>query len=459
MFHLSKRNSGLPQAKLIFTNADLKKLIVPLLIEQLLGVMVGMADIMMVSSAGETAVSGVALVDLINVLIINIFAALATGGAVVVAQLVGAKDGVRARLAANQLIYITTFMGIVMMAIVCLWRGPLLDVLFGDTDAAVMDSAMIYFLISAFSYPFIAVYNAGAALYRAQGNSKVSMYTSALMNVINIAGNAVFVFGFHRGADGVALSSTISRAVAAVIVMVLLHRRGQPIFIEKLLRFKIDFRMIKRILAIGIPSSLENSFFQLGRVLLVSMISGFGTAQIAANAVANNLDAFGILPGQAMGLALVTVIGQCVGAGDFEQVRYYLKKLMKLTYMIMWGLNICLFIALPWILQIYNLSPETYDIAFTLICIHNGCAMILWPASFTMTNALRAANDVRFPMAISIFSMCAFRLGFSYIFGVMMGYGVIGVWIAMVIDWIFRVACFLLRVRKVIWKDHPRVRV
>ena len=292
----------------MFSNQALKKLIVPLLIEQLLSVLVGMADIMMVSSVGEAAVSGVALVDLINVLIINIFAALATGGAVVVAQLIGSKDQPRARKAANQLIYITALISLVIMVIILITNRGLLGLLFGKTEAQVMENAVTYFWISALSYPAIALYNAGAALFRSVGNSRISMAVSALMNVLNIIGNAVFVFGFHRGVDGVAASSLLSRYVAAVIVLVLLHRKHYAIYIEKLLHFKLDLKMMKRILAIGIPSSLENSFFQLGRVLLVSMISGFGTAQIAANAVANNLDNFGILPGQAMGLALITVI-------------------------------------------------------------------------------------------------------------------------------------------------------
>ena len=394
-----------------------------------------------------------ALVDLINVLIINIFAALATGGAVVVAQLIGSKDQPRARKAANQLIYITALISLVIMVIILITNRGLLGLLFGKTEAQVMENAVTYFWISALSYPAIALYNAGAALFRSVGNSRISMAVSALMNVLNIIGNAVFVFGFHRGVDGVAASSLLSRYVAAVIVLVLLHRKHYAIYIEKLLHFKLDLKMMKRILAIGIPSSLENSFFQLGRVLLVSMISGFGTAQIAANAVANNLDNFGILPGQAMGLALITVIGQCVGAGDYDQVRYYLKKLMKITYVIMWVLNIVLFAALPLILKAYNLSDEAYNYTVILICIHNGCALFLWPASFTMPNALRAANDVRFPMVISVFSMCFFRIGFSFILGIHMGLGVIGVWIAMVMDWIFRVICFTLRTRHVLWKN------
>ena len=247
----------------MFSNQALKKLIVPLLIEQLLSVLVGMADIMMVSSVGEAAVSGVALVDLINVLIINIFAALATGGAVVVAQLIGSKDQPRARKAANQLIYITALISLVIMVIILITNRGLLGLLFGKTEAQVMENAVTYFWISALSYPAIALYNAGAALFRSVGNSRISMAVSALMNVLNIIGNAVFVFGFHRGVDGVAASSLLSRYVAAVIVLVLLHRKHYAIYIEKLLhlaRLKND----EAHTAIGIPSSLGKQLFSVG---------------------------------------------------------------------------------------------------------------------------------------------------------------------------------------------------
>lgn len=439
--------------RLMFDNKALKRLIIPLLFEQFLNSIVGMADTMMVSSAGETAVSGVALVDLINLLIITIFSGLATGGAVVASQLIGAGDKNRAKKSANQLIYITAVIGIVMMLIVCLFKVPLLNVLFGSTEQAVMNSALDYFFISAFSYPFIAIYNACAALFRAQGNSKISMYISVAMNLMNVCLNAVFIYGYHRGADGVALATTISRIFAAVVIFALLRNKNNQIHIEKLLHFKFDFTLIKRILVIGIPSCLENSFFQLGRVLLVSLISTFGTVHITANAVANNLDMFGILPAQAMGLALLTVVGQCVGAGDFEQVRFYVKKLLKTTYVLMWVWNIAIFIALPFLLGLYQMSDETYSLAVILIIIHNSCAMILWPSSFTLPNALRAANDVRFPMSIAIFSMCIFRICFSYVFGVFFGLGVIGVWIAMVMDWIFRVICFITRTRNILFRQ------
>ena len=439
----------------MFSKQALRRLIIPLIIEQFLSVMVGMADIMMVSAAGETAVSSVALVDLINVLIINVFSALATGGAVVCAQSIGAQELDRADRAANQLMYIVTAAALVIMALVLLLHRWLLGLLFGQVEPAVMEGAVTYFVISAWSYPFIALYNGCAALLRAMGNSRASMYVSALMNVLNVIGNAVLVYGFHMGVAGVALPSLFSRAVAAAVMLSLLHSGRGLVRIHGLLRFRFEPPTMAKILRIGIPNGLENSFFQLGRVVLVSLISTFGTAQTAANAVANNIDNFGVIPGQAMGLALITVVGQCVGAQEWEQVRFYTKKLVKFTYLCTWGLNAVLLLGLPLILSLYSLTPETHWYAAVLIWIHNGCAMLFWPLAFTMPNALRAAGDVRVPMAVSIVSMVTVRVGGSYLLGLHFGLGAIGVWIAMVGDWIVRVICFVLRARKKLWLEHP----
>ena len=439
----------------MFDKRALRALIVPLLIEQFLAVMVGMADIMMVSSAGEAAVSSVALVDLINVLIINIFAALATGGAVVCAQAIGARDLERANRAANQLMYIVAAVSLVLMVVSLLCKEGLLRLLFGQVEPEVMEGALTYFFISALSYPFIALYNGCAALLRSMGNSRASMYVSAWMNGQNIVGNAVFVFVFRQGVAGVALSSLLSRIVAAAIMLVLLHSRHNPVRVDRLLSFRVDTSVMAHILRIGVPNGLESCFFQLGRVLLVSLISTFGTAQTAANAVANNIDNFGVIPGTALGLALITVVGQCVGAEEWDQVRRYTKRLVGLAYLCTWGLNAALLLGLPLILRLYSLTPETQWYAAVLIGIHNGCAMVLWPLSFTLPNALRATGDVKVPMAVSVTSMVAVRLGCSWVLGVGFGLGVIGVWIAMVGDWALRTACFLLRVRKKLWLEHP----
>jgi Na+-driven multidrug efflux pump len=276
------------------------------------------------------------------------------------------------------------------------------------------------------------------------GNSKVTLKVSILINLVNVIGNAVCIFGLHMGAAGVALPSLISRAIGSIILYFLLRNPGLDIcFLRE--PFHPDFGMVKKILYIGIPSGVENGIFQLGRVLVVSIISGFGTVQIAANGVANNLDSVGILIGNAVNLAMITVIGQCVGAGDEKQVRFYTKRLLAITYIPTVLLNLVLFLNLDWILGLYGLSVETTNLARTLIFIHNGCACLLWPLSFTFPNMLRACNDVRYTMIVSIASMFIFRIGFSYLIGVQMGYGAIGVWIAMVLDWCCRIVCFITR--------------
>ncbi len=436
----------------MFTNKDLKKLIIPLMIERLLAVSVGMADIIMVSVVGEAAVSGVSLVDMINVLLIDIFSAMATGGAVITSQFIGQGSRERANKSAEQLFFITAVISISIMMIVLLTKKTMLRIVFGQIDENVMKNAVLYFTISSVSYPFIALYNAGAAVFRSMGNSKVSMISSAIMNLLNICGNAVFVFVFHAGVAGIAFSSLASRAFAAVLIMILLKSKKEYIHIGAYSKIRPDKVFIKKILSIGIPNGLENSIFQLGRIIVVSIITMFGTVQIAANAIANNIDAFGILPGQAVSLAMITVVGQCVGAGDFEGVKKYTKKLLKITYIVMLSLNFLLLLFLPLILKIYHLSAATTDLAYILIFIHNGFAILLWPLSFVLPNALRAANDVKFTMFVSIFSMFTFRIVFSYIIAVNFGYGAIGVWAAMIIDWIFRIILFVTRFLRGKWK-------
>jgi len=429
---------------MLFSKKDLQRLIIPLILEQTLLITVGMVDIIMVASVGDAAVSGVSLVDMLNNLIISVLAALATGGAVVTAQFIGAQKREYACKSAKQLVIISVIISIVIMIVVLAVHKSLLSLLFGNIDDAVMEYAIVYFLISALSYPFLALYNSCAALFRSMGNSNITLKISALMNIINLAGSVVGVYVLHMGVLGVAIPALISRAVSAIIIYCLLKNPNNLIYLVKE-RFKFDSRLIKKILFIGIPSGFENGIFQLGRVLVVSVIAGFGTVQIAANGVANSLDGMGCIAGQAMSLAIISVIGRCVGTGDFEQVKYYTKKLIKLTYMITIVVNTCILISLPYILKIYGLSSETVQLTAILVLIHDGIAMILWPIAFALPNALRACNDVKFTMVVSIASMWIFRIVFSYILGIWFGMGAIGVWIAMILDWICRAIFFAWR--------------
>lgn len=435
----------------LFSKKDLQRLIVPLVFEQALAITVGMADTMMVSSVGEAAVSGVSLVDMFNMLIFSVLAALATGGAVVTSQNIGAKRVEEACRSAKQLLYTVLAASMFIAAFVIVFRLPMLKLFFGSIEEDVMRNALIYLVISAISFPFLAVYNACAALFRSMGNSQITFKVSVIINIINVVGNAICIFVLKMGAAGVAIPSLISRAVGGMILYALLKKPDQTIHFLKE-PFHIDLRIIKKILYIGIPSGVENGIFQMGRVLVVSIISSFGTVQIAANGVANNLDAMGCIIGQAMNLAMITVIGQCVGANDEKQIRYYTKKLLIITYVSTAILGSIVLLGLNPLLSLYGLSEETTRLAYILVMIHNGCAMIMWPAAFTFPNMLRACNDVKFPMVVSISSMFVFRIGFSYLLGVHFGMGAIGVWIAMVIDWICRICFFIGRYLSGKWK-------
>ncbi len=436
---------------MLFSKEDLKKLIIPLILEQALAITVGMADTMMVSSVGEAAISGVSLVDMFNNLIISVLAALATGGAVVTSQFIGAGKRDAACHSARQLIVTSALITVGVTVVVIALRVPVLRLLFGRIEDDVMANAVTYLIITGLSFPLLAVYNSCAALFRSMGNSRITFKVSVLMNVINVAGNAVCIFGLGMGVEGVAIPSLVSRGVAAVVLYRLLKNPDQTIYISGG-RFQFEPKVVRRILQIGIPSGIENGIFQLGRVIIVSIIAGFGTVQIAANGVANSLDGMGCIVGQAMSLAMITVIGQCVGAGDEKQVRLYTKKLMGMTYLFTAVVNSVILLSLPWILKVYHLSGETTRLAYILVMIHNGCAMILWPVAFVLPNMLRACNDVKFTMVVSVFSMVVFRVGFSYVIGQGMGMGAIGIWTAMVMDWIFRSACFVGRYIRGKWK-------
>ena len=434
----------------LFSQKDLLRLTGPLLIEQLLEVTVGMADTMMVSRCGEAAISGVSLVDMLNNLVIVLFAALATGGAVVVSQYLGAREQKRADASSGQLILLSLLLGAVVGALCFFCARPLIRACYGTIDDDVLDAGVHYLKIIALSYPFLALYNAGAALFRSMGNSKISMQISVLMNIINIVGNAVCIFGLKMGVEGVAWPSVASRLVAAALILRRCYQKGNALTVPKAVR--VDLGLARRILGIGIPSAFENSLFEAGRILVVSMISTFGTVQIAANAVANNLDGMGVIPGKAISLAMITVVGRCVGAGDNEQAVYYTRKLLLWAYLTMGLSNGAIFLLVKPLVGIYALSGATMELAILLVQIHSGCGLFLWPASFVLPNALRAANDVRFTMVVSILSMAVWRLGFSYLICVRMGWGAVGVWIAMVVDWTCRVICFTARFHSGAWK-------
>lgn len=451
---MTEQTQALDRSNLLFSRDALIRLIVPLIIEQLLLMTVGMADTVMVTTAGEATVSGVSLVDNINTLIIQIFSALSTGGAVVVAQYLGRQETHSAKTAAKQLLYVMTGISAVLMILALIFRQHILSLIFGQVEPAVMDSALVYFLLTAAAYPFMGIYNAGAALFRAMGNSKVSMINSFIINVINILVNAILIFGFGMGAAGAGIGTLVSRIAAAVIIMVMLRHPGLTVQVDNIFHFEFNGSMIRRILFIGIPTGMENGMFQAGKLMVLNLITTFGTSAVAANAIANSISGVINVPGSAMGLAIITVIGRCIGAGDTRQAVHYTKLLVGCSYLSMLIMGSALFFSADFLATLFNLSPEAMVMASQVLKFCAIANMLFWPMAFTLPNSLRAAGDAVFTMVVSLTTMFVCRVALSYVFACSwgLGLGLLGVWLAMFCDWIVRAVCFLWRYWRGSWK-------
>ena len=439
----------------LFTRQALVALLLPLIAEQALSVTIGLADTLMVSSVGEAAVSGVSLVDSFNTLMIQVMSALATGGAVVTSQYIGHREPKNAKAAAAQILFVLASFSLVVAAVVAVGRHAILRGIFGSIDADVMRYAETYFLLSALSYPFIGLYNAGAALFRAQGNSKISMLSSLVMNVINIGGNAVLIYGFGMGVLGAALASLVSRAVSCLVVLWLLQRPACPLRVDGLRALAPDGGLIRRILRVGIPAGIENGMFQIGKLSVSSLTSTLGTAAIAANAVANTASTFLNIPANAVGMAALTVVGQCLGAGEKEQAVYYSRRLLLTAYCGAWVMNLSAFLfANRFVISLFNLSPEAQTMALQVMVWFNFVSLFFWPSSFTLPNILRAAGDARFTMAVSILSMWVFRVGFCYVMVLGFHGRLLSIWMGMFLDWVFRSLCFFVRFARGRWMEQ-----
>ena len=446
--------SNLVESKPLFSSKALQVLIIPLIIEQALALSIGFIDTMMVASIGDHAVSGVALVDSINFLAINFFSTVAAGGAIIVGQYLGRGDRKMGSHAARQLFLVVAFLSIITAIVALTFNRPILQMLFGDVEASVMSSAVTYFYVTAASFPFLGLFNISASLFRVMGDSKKAMINALVMNVINIVGNAIFIFIFKWGVFGAAFATLISRVISSITMMHMLRNPKLPISVSSYRVRDIDYKTVKRILRVGIPNGLENSIFQIGKIIMTSLVATFSTASIAAHAVANSLTGLAIVPGAAIGLAITTVVSRSVGAGELGQADYYTKLLMKKGYLYMAMLNIPIMIFLKPILSMYSLSAESLDLAYQIMLVHGIGAMLIWPMSFSLPNALRAAGDVVSTMYTSIFSMFVFRVGLSFLFAYVFDMGVLSVWLAMMVDWIFRSIFFAMRWASKKWQRY-----
>ncbi|MEJ8734645.1 MULTISPECIES: MATE family efflux transporter [Mediterraneibacter] len=447
------RKYGIKKEQLLFDDRALAALIIPLIIEQLLTVLVGMADSVMVANVGEAAVSGVSLVDNVMILFIYLFAALASGGAVVAGQYLGQKNRQMACKAATQMLWFVAFIALFVMAGIYLSKWFILHIVFGQTEAEVMRQAEIYLLIVTASIPFIAIYDSGAAIFRIMGNSKISMQVSILMNIVNVSGNALLIYGCGWGVAGAAVPTLLSRMLAAILITALLAQEKRAVHIEKTFRYVPDWRMIKRILGIGIPNGLENSMFQIGKILVLSIVSTYGTTAIAANAVGNVITSFQTLPGQAVTLAITTVIARCVGAGDYKQAEFFTRKLVGITYGSLLLVNLAVFPFIPSILSVYHLSLQTAETARQVLSFFTVSCVLIWPVSFALPAVLRAAGDAKFTMYVALSSMWICRVVLSYVLGTCLEMGLMGVWVAGVVDWCVRSILMGLRYKNGKWKE------
>ena len=436
-----------------FTNRQLVSLILPMLAEQLLGITVGLADSLMVATVGDASISAVSLVDSVSALMIYIFSAMATGGAVVAGQYLGRREREEACRSAQQLMVLLGVVSLAVTALLYLFRDLIVTRLFGHIDADVMEATNIYYSYVMASIPGIALYNGGAALFRTMGHSDVSLKVSLLMNSINVIGNAVLIFGFGMDVAGVAIPTLVSRTVAAVVILSLLFNRDLMLHLSDIRGFHLNMRLMKNIFYIGVPSGVENGMFQLGRLVLFSLISTFGTASMVANAIGNTISNFNCFAGQAINLGLAAVVSQCVGAGEFDQARAYLRKIVKWTYGIMAAVNLTIIALLPLIMRVYNVSPEAEKLAVTVTLIHGISSIFIWIPAFMVPGFLRAAGDAKFTMLASMLTMWVVRVLLAYVLGKYMGYGVIGVWFAhAIVDWSVRGAIFFLRYRSGKWE-------
>ena len=438
----------------MFSNKDLRNMIVPLFFEQLLVMLVGIMDTFIVSYVGEAAVSGVSLVNSFNTIFIYLFTALASGGAVVISQYIGSQDKKNSILSSSQLLMFSTIFSCVLSIVVLLFQRPILSGLFGRVDTEVMDACMTYLRISAYSYPFIAIYNASASLYRSMAKTKTTMNISLISNLINIIGNYIGVFVLRAGVAGVAVPSLLARAFSAIAITILCFNRQLVTYYSKEEIFTWNSAMLKRVLHIAIPNGIENGIFQFVKVALSSVVALFGTYQIAANGIAQSIWSLAALMGVALGPVYITVIGQCMGKKDTAQAKYYFKKLNRLSLVLSVIWNMLIFFITPGWMKFYQVSEETIQMVIYLVAIHNFFNAFIYPFSGPLSNGLRATGDVKFTMVVSIASTVLGRFIFSLLFAIYFNLGVIGIALAMCLDWSVRAVIFYLRYRSDKWMKY-----
>ena len=442
------------QTNHLFSNRDLRILLVPLIVEQILNSLMGTADSIMVSNVGSAAISAVSLVDAINILVIQAFYALAAGGTIVCSQYIGQKDKKNAEESARQLSFVVACISSTVMAVCLLTRGPLLRLIFGSVEADVMEAAQIYFFYTALSFPFIALYDAGSSIYRAQGNTRLPMTIAVVSNGLNIAGNAVLIWGFHLGVAGAAIATLGSRVISAVVVFAFLHNSSQEIAVRDYLHIRPDGRRIMRILSLGIPNGIENAMFQFGKLAIQSTVSLMGTAAIAAQGMTNIIENLNGIMSIGMGIGLMTVVGECLGAGEKEEAVYYIKKISIAAEVVLIATCLLMFGLTYPITYFGGMEPESAKLCIFMVTCITIVKPIVWIMAFIPPYGFRAAGDVRFTMTTSMLCMWFCRVVLAMVLARVFHMGPIAVWIGMFTDWTIRGIIYTIRFKNRKWLTH-----
>lgn len=439
----------------LYSNKNLLYLFIPLVIEQGLEYLVGFADSLMVAKVGEAAVSGVSLVDFVMALLISIFTALATGGGAITGQYLGSKKDNEANQSALQMMKVTFYLSIVITLIIFVFKNSILHLLFGSISSDVYHHAMTYLNVVVLSIPFLAIYNGGAAIFRTMNNSKLPMQIMLAMNIVNVIGNALCVFILKMGVEGIAIPTLVSRVGAALLI--LYFSKKTTIHLSQLMNIKINRNMIEKILNIGIPFGIENSMFYLGRLIVLSIVSLFGTASIAANSVGGTLVMFQVLPGTAINLGLTSIISHCIGANDYDQAKYYTKKINRWMHISFIISTVIILLLMPLIMSFYNLSSRATSYVWQIIILHGIMMTLIWPYGYMLPVIFRSSGDAKFPMIVSIISMVICRILFSYILAVIFNMGMMGTWYAMFLDWIVKAIIYTYHYIKGKWMNYQVV--
>ena len=439
----------------LYSNKNLLYLFIPLVIEQGLEYLVGFADSLMVAKVGEAAVSGVSLVDFVMALLISIFTALATGGGAITGQYLGSKKDNEANQSALQMMKVTFYLSIVITLIIFVFKNSILHLLFGSISSDVYNHAITYLNVVVLSIPFLAIYNGGAAIFRTMNNSKLPMQIMLAMNIVNVIGNALCVFILKMGVEGIAIPTLVSRVGAALLI--LYFSKKTTIHLSQLMNIKINRNMIEKILNIGIPFGIENSMFYLGRLIVLSIVSLFGTASIAANSVGGTLVMFQVLPGTAINLGLTSIISRCIGANDYDQAKYYTKKINRWMHISFIISTVIILLLMPLIMSFYNLSSRATSYVWQIIILHGIMMTLIWPYGYMLPIIFRSSGDAKFPMIVSIISMVICRILFSYILAVIFNMGMMGTWYAMFLDWIVKAIIYTYHYIKGKWMNYQVV--